>query len=60
LSIGERIDLIGGRLQIDSTPGKGCCFTLTVPLKPAQEDPAALRSTSEKADASENKWLMPA
>jgi signal transduction histidine kinase len=31
-SIRERIGLIGGRLQIDSTPGKGSCFTLTVPV----------------------------
>lgn len=60
VSIGERIGLIGGRLQIDSTPGKGCCFTLTVPLKPSQEVPSAPRSTSEKADASEDKWFMPA
>jgi signal transduction histidine kinase len=33
-SISERIGLIGGRLYIDSFPGKGCRLTLTVPLEP--------------------------
>jgi signal transduction histidine kinase len=32
-SIRERIGLIGGRLHIDSSPGKGSCFTLTVPVR---------------------------
>ena len=32
-SIRERIGLIGGRFQIDSTPGKGSCFMLTVPAR---------------------------
>jgi CheY-like chemotaxis protein len=31
-SIRERINLIGGRFEIDSSPGKGARFTLTVPL----------------------------
>ena len=30
-SIHERIGLIGGNFEIDSTPGKGSCFTMTVP-----------------------------
>jgi DNA-binding NarL/FixJ family response regulator len=38
-SIRERIGLIGGRLQIDSLTGKGSCFTLTVPHKPAPAAP---------------------
>jgi signal transduction histidine kinase/CheY-like chemotaxis protein/PAS domain-containing protein len=29
--IHERIGLIGGHLQIESTPGEGSCFTLTIP-----------------------------
>jgi CheY-like chemotaxis protein len=32
LSIRERASYIGGQLTIDSTPGEGSCFTLTVPL----------------------------
>jgi PAS domain S-box-containing protein len=31
-SIRERLDLIGGRLEIDSSPGNGSRFLLTVPL----------------------------
>jgi signal transduction histidine kinase len=30
-SIRERIELIGGDFRINSTPGKGSCFTLSVP-----------------------------
>jgi signal transduction histidine kinase/PAS domain-containing protein len=33
-SIHERIGLIGGNFEIDSTPGKGSCFTMTVPFAP--------------------------
>jgi PAS domain S-box-containing protein len=32
-SIRERIRLIGGRLEVDSSPGTGARFTLTVPLE---------------------------
>ena len=31
-SIRERLSLIGGRLEVDSSPGKGARFTLTAPL----------------------------
>ena len=31
-SIHERIGLVGGNFEIDSTPGKGSCFTMTVPF----------------------------
>jgi PAS domain S-box-containing protein len=33
-SIQERMQLIGGKLEIESTPGKGCRVTLTAPLEP--------------------------
>lgn len=46
-SIRERIGLIGGCLQIDSTPGGGSCFTLTVPHRPA----AAARPCTLARDA---------
>jgi signal transduction histidine kinase/ActR/RegA family two-component response regulator len=31
-SIRERLDLVGGRLEVESAPGQGSRFTLTVPL----------------------------
>ncbi len=31
-SIRERLDLLGGELHIESQPGEGSCFTLSVPL----------------------------
>jgi PAS domain S-box-containing protein len=34
-SIRERLQLIGGQLEIDSTPGKGSRFVLSIPLLPA-------------------------
>lgn len=30
-SIEERIDFLGGRMEIESAPGKGCCVTLRIP-----------------------------
>lgn len=35
LSIRERLDLLGGRLKIDSSPGHGSRFTLIVPCESA-------------------------
>ncbi len=31
-SIQERLELLGGRLEVESAPGKGTCFTLIAPL----------------------------
>jgi CheY-like chemotaxis protein len=47
LSITERSDYIGGSFKIDTAPGKGSCFTLSVPLnaidpyEPAKQIPSA-------------------
>ncbi len=41
-SIRERMSLIGGRFEVDSSPGKGARFTLTAPLainKPLESMP---------------------
>jgi signal transduction histidine kinase len=38
--IRERIDLLGGRFEIDAAPGRGCCFRLLLPL-PAENDGTA-------------------
>ena len=42
-SIRERLDLVGGRLEVESAPGEGSRFTLTVPLgaPPGAETSAA-------------------
>jgi PAS domain S-box-containing protein len=36
-SVRERLEAVGGSLEVSSTPGEGTCVTLTVPLEP---DPA--------------------
>jgi len=33
-------ELMGGRIQVESEPGKGTCFSFTVPLRIAEEQPA--------------------
>jgi DNA-binding NarL/FixJ family response regulator/anti-sigma regulatory factor (Ser/Thr protein kinase) len=40
-SIRERLDLLGGQMEIDSAPGRGSRFTLTAPLAPPLEGVAA-------------------
>ena len=37
LSIHERLELIGGSMESDSSPGKGSRFTITVPIDKAAE-----------------------
>ena len=56
----ERLRLFGGSLDIDSAPGKGSCFTLTVPFISHQPDvllAAGLGSTM--ADQSKQKPVDP-
>ena len=59
-SISERIALIGGRLHIDSFPGKGCRFTLTVPLKPGSAGRMGTHFRSVPTGASENDKILKA
>lgn len=37
-SIAERIELLGGALEVDSEPGRGCRVTLRTPRNPAAHD----------------------
>jgi CheY-like chemotaxis protein len=48
LSIRERVEPLGGRLDIASAPGQGTCATLIVPLK---VEPAAMRASAATQDA---------
>ena len=61
-SIRERLDLIGGRLEIDSAPGKGSRFVLTAPSDPLPapplEPPPAVASGDEGKRALAGKPLV--
>lgn len=37
--VNESIKKLGGRIEVDSTPGKGSCFLLRFPLKKTQTEP---------------------
>ncbi len=53
-SIRERLSLIGGRLEVDSSPGKGARFTLTAPLaikKPLEPMPCGQPDDIDPNDA---------
>jgi CheY-like chemotaxis protein len=39
-AIGERMESLGGRFLIESSPGKGSRFTLSAPVEPDMPDPA--------------------
>lgn len=40
-SVRERLELFGGRMDIASTPGKGTCVTVEVPVEPEKTPPDA-------------------
>ena len=54
-SIGERLGLIGGRIEVDGAPGKGTRVTLVAPVRQAAGGRKALAGTvaepAEQADA---------
>jgi CheY-like chemotaxis protein len=49
LGIRERLESVGGHLDIASTPGQGSRFVLTVPLPPQPEEEASSRPRMEAA-----------
>ena len=48
-SIAERLSLIGGRLEIYSTPGQGSRFVLTAPIRQADADLSSMAKTGRPA-----------
>ncbi|RPJ58575.1 MAG: hypothetical protein EHM23_17085 [Acidobacteria bacterium] len=50
-SIRERLELIGGHIEIDSAPGEGSRFAITAPMgKPAVSEPQALSAEAQALD----------
>jgi PAS domain S-box-containing protein len=57
-SIGERIGLLGGRFEIDSTPGKGSHFSLTVPFCQAPATSVGDNLAVQSADLREMETIL--
>lgn len=48
-AIRERLDILGGHMSVVSTPGKGCCFTLTAPRDHHSPHPASITTAKSPA-----------
>ena len=46
LSMAERAEIVGGRLNIRSRPGAGTAVTATIPLPASATDPARVRPST--------------
>ncbi len=59
-TVRERLDLVGGRLEIESAPGKGSRFVLTAPVGALPEvQPEPLAATERSQDSQAARVSMP-
>jgi signal transduction histidine kinase/FixJ family two-component response regulator len=58
-SIRERLDLIGGRMEIDSAPGRGSRFVLTGPVQPIGEIATPYRAAASPSAPPQTVSMVP-
>lgn len=47
-SIRERVDGYGGRLHVETSPGKGACFSIELPVRPRKQKAGHLRQPARR------------